>query len=130
MLVDAYCRPVARLAEGQRLAPRVSAMMDVSDGLLLDAQRMASASGVRINIDLALLPLSDDYRRMRGDSVDSRMQAASWGDDYQLLFAAPETTKLPVAATAIGTVAAGADIALFDGDAAIALPPSLGYQHH
>jgi hypothetical protein len=26
---------------------------------------------------------------MRGDSLDSRLQAASWGDDYQLLFSAP-----------------------------------------
>jgi thiamine-monophosphate kinase len=129
-LVDAYHRPVARLAEGQQLAPLASAIMDVSDGLLLDAQRMASASGVRINLDLALLPLSDDYRRMRGDSVDSRVQAASWGDDYQLLFTAPEATKLPVAATSIGTVAVGADIALFDGDHPVPLPPSLGYQHH
>jgi thiamine-monophosphate kinase len=128
-LVDAYHRPFARLADGQQLAPVVSAMMDVSDGLLLDAQRMASASGVRINIDLALLPLSEDYRRMRGDGLDSRMQAASWGDDYQLLFTAPETATLPVAATSIGTVIAGADIALFDGDTAIPSPPSLGYQH-
>jgi thiamine-monophosphate kinase len=130
MLVDAYHRPAARLAEGQRMAPLVSAMMDVSDGVLLDVQRMASASGVRINLDLALLPLSDDYRRMRGDNLDSRMQAASWGDDYQLLFTVPETATLPVEATAIGVVVTGADIALFDGDNGIPLPPSLGYQHH
>src|SRR6478609_9058298 len=40
----AYLRPMARLAEGQALAPLVTAMMDVSDGLLLDAWRMAEAS--------------------------------------------------------------------------------------
>jgi thiamine-monophosphate kinase len=129
-LVDAYRRPLALLAEGQKLAPLVSAMMDVSDGLLLDAQRMAAASGIRINIDLALLPLSAEYRRMRGESLDSRTQAASWGDDYQLLFTAPEAAALPVEATAIGTVVSGADIALFDGDNIMPLPPSLGYQHH
>jgi thiamine-monophosphate kinase len=129
-LASAYHRPVARLVDGQALAPIASAMMDISDGLLLDAQRMAAASKVRISIDLALLPLSPEYRAMRGDGRDSRLQAASWGDDYQLLFTAAPATVLPIAATAIGTVGEGADIALFDGDDALPLPPSLGYQHH
>ena len=42
-LLAAYCRPQPRLAEGRLLAPLVSAMSDVSDGLLIDAARMASA---------------------------------------------------------------------------------------
>src|SRR5687768_1754762 len=41
-LVDAYRKPRPLLAEGLALGPRVSAMMDVSDGLLIDAARMAS----------------------------------------------------------------------------------------
>jgi thiamine-monophosphate kinase len=44
-LVEAYRRPVPQLAVGRMLAPHVSAMMDVSDGLLLDAARQASAEG-------------------------------------------------------------------------------------
>ncbi|MEO7240375.1 MAG: thiamine-phosphate kinase, partial [Sphingomicrobium sp.] len=42
-LVEAYRRPVPLLAAGQALAPHASAMMDVSDGLLLDAARLAEA---------------------------------------------------------------------------------------
>ena len=90
-LANAYNRPEPRLVEGQALAPFVNAMMDISDGLLLDAERIASASKVGISIDLASIPLSSPYVSYRGDSLDSRIQAASWGDDYELLFASPTT---------------------------------------
>lgn len=129
-LSAAYNRPVARLAEGQALAPLVSAMMDVSDGLLIDAERLAGASKVQIRLDADAIPLSAAYCALRGDSIDSRLQAASWGDDYQLLFTLPEGAALPVAATAIGTVGEGSALVLFDAGRRLPLPPSLGYQHH
>ena len=66
-LVDAYRRPVPLLAAGQALAPHAHAMMDVSDGLLLDARRMAEASGCSAVIDLDSLPLSDAFKAARGD---------------------------------------------------------------
>src|SRR5690606_695667 len=44
----AYRRPQPRLAEGRALAPLASAMMDVSDGVLLDAWRLAEASQVSL----------------------------------------------------------------------------------
>lgn len=128
-LMAAYHRPVARIADGQALAPFATAMMDVSDGLLLDAERMASASKARIAIDLSAIPLSHAYRQQRGDSIDSRMQAASWGDDYQLLFSAAPNAQLPVAATAIGYVEAGYGLLLTDEGTSIPLPASLGYEH-
>ena len=129
-LPNAYNRPEPRLADGQALAPFVHAMMDVSDGLLLDAERMASASKVGISIDLASIPLSRAYVSYRGDALESRMQAASWGDDYQLLFAAAPDTVIPVSATMVGLATAGAGLTLLDGDKRLPLPPSLGYQHH
>lgn len=129
-LSAAYNRPLARLGEGQALASVVTAMMDVSDGLLLDAERLATASMAEIRIDMDAIPLSAAYCAMRGDSLDSRLQAASWGDDYQLLFTLPESAALPVAATAVGRVSEGSGLALFDKGARVPLPPSLGYQHH
>ena len=126
----AYNRPMALLAEGQALAPFATAMMDVSDGLLLDAGRMASASKVEIRIDLDVVPLSAPYRAMRGASLDSRVQAVSWGDDYQLLFTASAGALLPVPATPIGHVHPGSGLTLFEAGVQIPLPPSLGYQHH
>lgn len=117
----AYRRPVPLLAEGRALAPIASAMMDVSDGLLLDAQRMARASKATMAIDTAAVPIALPEPR--------RAEALRWGDDYALLFTAPVGLVLPVQATRIGTVEpAGAHPLLLDGQ-----PPSpdhpLGYQH-
>lgn len=129
VLLEAYRRPRPRLAEGRALAPIVSAMMDVSDGLLIDAAQMASASGLAVTIDLAHVPLSPAYVAHVGEALANRIAAATAGDDYQLLFAAPADAMLPVAVTRIGGFAAGDGISLIDGDSAVPLPASLGYQH-
>jgi thiamine-monophosphate kinase len=128
-LADAFNRPQARVSDGQALAPFVTAMMDVSDGLLLDAERMATASQLGIEIDLACVPLSPLYVSYRTDSLESRLQAASWGDDYQLLFTAPPYVVLPVPAAAVGRVVSGGGLTLKDGASPVKLPPTLGYQH-
>ena len=114
----AYRRPVPRLAEGQALAPIVHAMMDVSDGLLIDAARMAEASGLAVAIDLDAVPIAGD-----------RMAAITAGDDYELLFAAPAGLALPVAATRIGTFAIGAGLSLHAESGPVPLPDRLGWVH-
>ncbi|HTN15338.1 MAG TPA: thiamine-phosphate kinase [Sphingomonadaceae bacterium] len=118
----AYRRPMARLAEGWALAPHVTAMMDVSDGLLLDAARMARASGVTVALDTALVPLA-------GPSV-LLSTALRWGDDYELLFAAPADAALPIPAHRIGTVLKATDKpVLLDGEP-LSEADGLGYEHH
>ena len=128
-LLAAYRRPQPRLAEGRALAPLVHAMMDVSDGLLIDAARMAAASGIAVAIDLAAIPLSDAYRAFRGGDRAARLAAATAGDDYQLLFAAAPDLTPPVPATRIGRFAAGTGLALTDAGTDIALPLRLGFEH-
>lgn len=128
-LLAAYRRPVPRLAEGQALAPLVHAMMDVSDGLLIDARRMADASGVAVTIDLATIPLSAAYRGFAGTSRETRLRAAIAGDDYQLLFAGPADTTWPVPATRVGHFGPGTGLTLHDGDENVPLPPQLGFEH-
>ena len=128
-LPAAYHRPHPRLADGRALAPLVHAMMDVSDGLLIDAGRMAAASGLAVAIDLAAIPLSPDYRSFAGENRRARIAAATAGDDYQLLFAAPPGMSPPVPATRIGTFATGSGLTLTDGTTAVPLPARLGFQH-
>ena len=128
-LLAAYRRPLPRLAEGRALAPHVHAMMDVSDGLLLDTTRMAEASGLAVAIDLALMPLSAAYRGIVGDDRAARIAAATAGDDYQLLFAAPAGWTPPVTATRIGAFTTGVGLTLTDGTDPVPLPTSLGFQH-
>ena len=129
VLTAAFLRPHALLSEGQILAPLVHAIMDVSDGLLLDASRMAAASDLAINIDLSTIPLSPEYVALKGNDRQARIAAASWGDDYQLLFAGPEDVEWPVPTTAVGRFAEGAGMLLFDGAEAIELPAKLGFEH-
>lgn len=126
-LLAAYRRPVPRLAEGCILAAHVHAMMDASDGVLIDSARMASASGVAVTIDLATIPLSPEYCAHLGDDRAARLRAVTAGDDYQLLFAAP--AALAVAARRIGSFTAGTGLTLMDGDEPVPLPARLGFEH-
>lgn len=118
---SAYRRPVPRLAEGRALAPLVTAMMDVSDGLLLDATRMAEASGVTFALDPALIPLPANL------PPDRARDALSWGDDYELLFTLPPGTQPPCPATQIGIVRPRENAPLLLGS--IAPEGPLGYEH-
>lgn len=116
--LEAYRRPTPRLAEGRALAPLVTGMMDVSDGLLIDARRMADASGLRVTIDLDAVPV-----------VGERIAALTAGDDYELLFSLPGGVRPPVPASQIGSFETGAGIALIDKNGAVALPERLGWMH-
>ena len=128
-LVAAYRRPQPRLAEGRVLAPLVHAMMDVSDGLLIDAARMAAASGLVVEIALDAVPLSDAFVRARGGTRAARLFAAGAGDDYQLLFAAAPDRTPPAAATAVGRFASGAGLRLTYEGQSLTLPARLGFEH-
>jgi thiamine-monophosphate kinase len=128
-LLAAYRRPTPRIAEGRALAPLVHAMMDVSDGLLIDAQRMALASGLAVSIDVAEIPLSASYRAYVGEDRWARIEAATAGDDYQLLFAAPADFASPVPVTRVGSFAEGSGLTLTDHGRSIAPPTKLGFQH-
>lgn len=117
----AYRRPQALLAEGSALAPHVTAMMDVSDGLLLDAARMARASGVTFAIDSAAVPIATPEER--------RAEALRWGEDYQLLFTLPPNATPPVPAHCIGMAEpAGTAPVILDGQP-LAETDGLGYEH-
>ena len=124
-LLAAYRRPQPRLAEGRALARHVHAMMDVSDGLLIDAQRMAQASRLAVEIDLARIPLSSAYRAYGGTTL----AAATAGDDYELLFAAPADFTTHVRVTRIGRFALGNGLTLTDNGVPVPLPSTLGYSH-
>jgi thiamine-monophosphate kinase len=80
----------------------VKAAMDLSDGLSLDLRRMCLESNVSAEID-SDLPIAP------GASLDQALQG---GEDYELLFTAPEHVRIPpeigsLAITRIGTITAG-----------------------
>jgi thiamine-monophosphate kinase len=134
VVVAAYRRPQPDAALGLALAPLSSAMMDVSDGVLIDARRMAEASGVEFHIDLSALPLSPAHCALAGDGLAARLAAATAGDDYCLLFTTPMAMAAQVRAlkahlTCVGSVREGCGISLVHEGKPVALPVTLGYQH-
>ncbi len=136
-LVDVYRRPVPQLAAGQALAPHAHAMMDVSDGLLIDCWRLAEASGAAALIELDSVPLSRAYVAERGAGRQARLFASTGGDDYALLAALPPDTdplRLPLPSKTtiarIGTLEAGGPfLSLVSDGSPVPLPKRLGFEH-
>ncbi len=134
-----YRLPMPRLAAGQGLhGAGATAAMDISDGLLVDAQRLADASGLAAVIDLAALPLSDAAAARLPATTEGRLTAATAGDDYELLFSAPpaafaglvtlcEASRLRL--TRVGTLSAGSGLTVLGLDGAAVTPERLGYEH-
>lgn len=135
-LVDIYRRPIPLLEMGRSLAGHANAMMDVSDGLLIDLGRLCAASGCGAEVDFDSLPLSSAFIAERGQHREARLFAATGGDDYALLAALPPEIEpvslcLPQAPklTCIGRLVPGSGLRLTDRDGDVPLPESLGYEH-
>jgi thiamine-monophosphate kinase len=116
-------RPGPRLALGVALRGRASACMDVSDGLLIDAERLGQASGVGLTIALDQVPLSAPAKARHLDPL----AAATSGDDYELLFTA-DAAEID-GAQRIGTVERAPGLRLTRDGKSVPLPPLLGFEH-
>jgi len=127
-LTSRYHLPEPPVALGPDLIGVAGAAMDVSDGLGGDVAHIARASGVAIDVALDSLPLSDHAAALIAEDLDLFLQAASGGDDYQILFTAPPdrasaiaalATRHGVAITRIGTVREGEGVRFLGRDGAI-----------
>jgi len=87
-LRERFLFPSPRVALGRRLRDYASACIDVSDGMLADAGKLASASGCGAALDYDQLPLSPALLRAVGADRAHAM-ALTGGDDYELLFSVP-----------------------------------------
>ncbi len=98
-LVQRFLRPTPRVQLGVALRAVASAAIDISDGLVVDAARLAAASGLRADLSVESLPMSDALVDAVGLD-DARQCALSGGDDYELLFAIPPGQAAQLAAIA------------------------------
>ncbi|MBA3348236.1 MAG: hypothetical protein H0T13_06715, partial [Actinobacteria bacterium] len=105
-----YVRPPLRTAEGLRLGAVATAMLDVSDGIAVDAGHIARRSGCRLAIQLERVPRA-------GQIAD-----LGFGEDFELL----ATTADPLDFSVVGCCEEGEGVALTLAGEPFELP---GYEH-
>lgn len=129
-LVAAHLRPAPRVREGAALAVAgARAMLDCSDGLAIDASRMAAASGARVVIELDRVPLAPGVASVAaGLGVPADVLAATGGEDYELIVAAPPGFDPGCALIPVGRVEAGEGLVVTRHGAPVVLP-RLGWDH-
>jgi thiamine-monophosphate kinase len=92
-IIERHLSPTPRLEEGQRLAGDIgaSAMIDLSDGLVSDLQRICDESQCGARIYLDKIPLSKCLREWGKLSKKNVLDYALYGgEDYELLFTIDE----------------------------------------
>ena len=105
-----HLRPAARVVLGEQLAAcgRVSAMLDVSDGVVADLGHILAASGgFGAEIESRSLPLSPAARQFVTVGRIGLHDLLTGGEDYELLF-----TAAPAGRSEIAVVAAESGIDL------------------
>lgn len=123
-LVEVQLRPTPPVSLALGAATMATAMMDISDSLALDANRMAKASGVAINLHIsklfgyqAVLELAAQSINSRGGSVVSELDWVLFGgEDHSFLTTFPAGLEIPKGFKVVGEVLESSEpMALLDG---------------
>lgn len=126
--------PQPQCAKGLTLSRFASAMIDISDGLLLDLSRVLRASGAGAVIDYGSIPKATGFQReCRRLGLTEKELVLAGGEDYELLFTiAPDREKrlcrTGMAYHIIGRIAKGRRLRLQENGRRLRLP-ALGFDH-
>jgi thiamine-monophosphate kinase len=103
-LVQRHRRPPLRLEEGRRLGPVAHALIDLSDGILSDAGRIAERSSCRLAIDVESLP--------RAPRLEEVADLPFWtmGEDYELLGVVTSEDAAALGLAVVGRVEEGSGV--------------------
>ncbi len=126
--------PQPQCEKGLTLSRFASAMIDISDGLLLDLSRVLRASRAGAVIDYGSIPMTAGFRReCRRLNLQEKELVLAGGEDYELLFTiAPHREKrlrrTGMAYHIIGRVAKGRRLLVLESGQTLRLP-ALGFDH-
>jgi len=137
-LRDAFVKPRPRVEEARWLVDRewVDALIDISDGVAGDAGHIAAASGVRITLDGAAIPVAEAAVRALGP--EGAIEAAlHGGEDYELCFVTdpgkvdPEAfeRRFGIPLTRVGVVTEGDGVWLLEADGSSRRVGRGGFDH-
>jgi len=140
-LIRRLLDPLPRAAAGRALAEAglVSAMIDVSDGLLADFGHIAEQSALGGTIRLGSIPLSPAFRSALQSHPTARHDLVlAGGEDYELAFTAPAANREKIAqlmkrcgidATPVGIVTLLPEVTVVLADGSIYAPQNNGFNH-
>ncbi len=139
--VSRHIEPTPRLRVGRMVAKRgiASSMIDVSDGLFCDLEKLTSEHGLGAEVSLGSLPLSPGFLSLCGRlSEDGYRLALSGGEDYELLFTSSARNRASIedisrlcgiAISKIGSVTSGGKISFFDEEGGEVFYDTGGFEH-
>ena len=135
-LLKRHNRPTARIALGRQLVEnnQVSAMLDISDGVLSDLGHILAASGVGAEIELAALPLSETFKKALLNNPSLVDLALAGGEDYELLLTSAEhslsdLTFVGAKLTKIGVLTSKSGLRVKDSDGCLYQCSRGGFDH-
>lgn len=136
-LMTTYLAPFVRTEAAAIVSRYANASMDVSDGLVGDAGKLAAASDVAIKIEANAIPFSIPAERWAFSGGDFR-KLITGGDDYVVLFTAPDAQREAILGmdpdhslrlTRIGRVETGEGVAVLDRSGKPLLIEAESYSH-
>ena len=135
-LIAEYRAPPVPFADiyARIVRDHASAALDISDGLLIDLERLSAASGTGAVVEAEKLPLHRTVRALIDNGHLSLEATVTGGDDYVVLFSVPEHMAEAVIQAggiarchAIGKIVPSAQgVKILDGDG---LPMAIGGRH-
>ena len=114
--------PMPRIELGRELAGIANSAIDISDGLVADAEHVAQRSGMRVEMSYANVPCVAEAMAMK-EQAAARQAILAGGDDYELLFTVPPdrsalidaiSARLRLGLTRIGRVSEGSGVVVLD----------------
>ncbi len=136
-LLNRLHKPTPRLDISAHIVNYAHAAIDISDGFLVDLQRMLSLSGKAAEIELTDIPISDALRsKVKYHEYINKILAG--GEDYELIFTIKPQDKVKlekyaqvenILVTKVGTITEGTGVKLFQQGKLAELPNNTGFDH-